>query len=64
MRLYIPHNLGEKYKKHRISLYRDDGLACFEYTTGPQADRIREDFIENCKEDFGLSITCETMSTF
>ena len=42
--LYILHILGEKYGKHRIGLYRDDGLACFGYTSGPQADRIRKDY--------------------
>ena len=58
--LYILHILGEKYGKQRIGLYRDDGLACFRYTSGPQADRIRKDFIKIFKEDFDLSITCET----
>ena len=58
--LYILHILGEKYGKHRIGLYRDDGLACFGYTSGPQADRIRKDFIKIFKEGFDLSITCET----
>ena len=52
--------MGEKYGKHRIGLNRDDGLACFGYTSGPQADRIRKDFIKIFKEDFDLSITCET----
>ena len=54
--LYILHILGEKYKKHRIALYHDDGLACF----GSWADRIRIDFIKIFKKDFDLSITCET----
>ena len=58
--LYILHILGEKYGKHRIGLYRDDGLACFGYSRGPQADRIRKDFIRIFREDFDLSITCET----
>ena len=58
--LYILHILGAKYGKHRIGLYRDDGLACFGYTSGPQVDRIRKDFIKIFKEDFNLSITCET----
>ena len=39
--LYILQILGEKYGKHSRGLYRDDGLACFEYTGGLQADRIR-----------------------
>ena len=38
--IYILHILGAKYRKHRIGLYRDDGLARFGYTSGPQADRI------------------------
>ena len=58
--LYTLHILGEKYEKHRIGLYRDDGLACFGYTSGPQADRIRKDFIKILKKDFDLSIICET----
>ena len=58
--LYIVHILCEKYGKQRIGLYRHDGLACFGYTSGPQADRIRKDFIKIFKEDFDLSITCET----
>ena len=58
--LYILHIVGEKCGKHRIGWYRDDGLTCFGYTSGPQADRIRKDFIKIFKEDFNLSITSET----
>ena len=58
--LYILDILGEKYGKHRIGLYRDDGLACFGYTRRPQADRIRKNFINIFKEDFDLSIICKT----
>ena len=58
--LCILHILGEKYRKHRTGLYRHDGLACFGYTSRPQADRIRKDFIKIFKEDFDLSITYET----
>ena len=43
-----------------IGVYRDGGLACSGYTSGPQADRIRQDFIKIFKEDFDLSITSET----
>ena len=60
MDLYILIILGEKYKKYRIRLYRDDGLVCFGYTSGPQADRIKKYFIKIFKEDFDLSITCKT----
>ena len=41
-------------------MYRDDGLACFGYTSGPQADKIRNVFAKIFKEDFDLSITSET----
>ena len=58
--LYILHILGEKYRKHRIGLYCDDGLACFGYTSASHADRIRKDFRKFFKEDFDLSIACET----
>ena len=58
--LYILLILAEKYRKHRISLYRDDRLACFGYTSRPLADRIRKDVTKVFKEDFDLSITCET----
>ena len=58
--LYILYILGEKYGKHRIGWYSDDGLACFGNTSGPQADRIRKEVIKIFKEDFDLSIICET----
>ena len=58
--LFILHILGEKYRKHRIGLYRDDVLACFGYTSRPQAGRIRKGFVKIFKEDFDLSLTCET----
>ena len=38
-------------------MYHDDGLACFGYISGPQAERIRKDFIKIFKEDVDLSIT-------
>ena len=44
----------------RVGLYRDDRLVCVGYVSGPQADRIRKNFIKIFKEDFDLSITCET----
>ena len=57
---YIIHILGEKYGKHRVGLYHNDGLACFGYISRPQPDRIRKDFIKIFKEDFDLSTTCKT----
>ena len=41
-------------------MYRDDGLACFKNVSGPQADRIRKDFINIFRKEFQLSIVCET----
>ena len=58
--LYIFHIFGEKCGKYRIGLYCDDRLACFGDTSGPQAGRIRKYFIKIFKEDFDVSITCET----
>ena len=58
--LYILHILGHKYGKHRIGLCHENGFACFGYTNGPPADRIRKDFIKTFKEGFDISITCET----
>ena len=40
-------------------MYHDDELACFRYTSGPQADRTRKYFIKILEEGFNLSITCE-----
>ena len=45
-----------------IHIYRDDGLTYFRYSSGPQAGRIRKDFIKIFKEDFDHSITWETNS--
>ena len=42
---------GFKYSPH---------FGCFGYSSGLQADRIRKDFITIFKEDFDLSIICET----
>ena len=58
--LYTLHILGEKYGKYRVNLYRDDGLVCFGYISGPQADRITKNFVKIFKEDFDRSITCGT----
>ena len=43
---------------------RDDGFACFENISGPQADQIKKDFINIFinifRKEFHLSIVCET----
>ena len=53
--LYILHKLGEKSGKERIGLYRNDGLACFEHTSCPEAERIRNAFNELFKNEFSLN---------
>ena len=58
--LYILHVLGEKYRKDKVGLYHDDGLACFGNINGSQAERIRKKFISIFKTEFKLSITNET----
>ena len=57
--LYILHKLGEKYGKERIGLYRDDGLACFENTSGPEVEKIRKAFIKLFKNEFSLNIVSD-----
>ena len=34
--LYILHILGEDYGKHRIGMYRDDRLVCFDMPADPK----------------------------
>ena len=58
--LYILHNLGEKYRKERISLYRDDGLAYLLWTSAPEAERIRKSVIKLFKNEFSVNIVSET----
>ena len=57
--LFILNGLGNTYGKENIGLYRDDGLAVFKNTTGPQADRIRKDITRHFKTH-GLNITIQT----
>ena len=60
IQIYIYIYFGWKVRNN-IGLYRDDGLDCFGYTSGPQADTIKKDFIKIFKEDYyDLIITCDT----
>ena len=56
--LHSPH-FGWEVRKTSEGLYRDDGLACFGYTSGLQANRIIKDFVKIFKDHFDLSITCK-----
>eukprot|EP00794_Sanderia_malayensis_P002046 gene2046-biopygen1849 len=57
--LLILNNLCDTYREENIGLYRDDGLAVFRNTTGPQADSIRKNIIRHFKSH-GLNITLHT----
>ena len=36
--------IGNKYNPNNIGLYRDDGLAVFKNTSGPQSEKIKKTF--------------------
>ena len=57
--LFILNDLGNEYGKDNIGLYRDEGLAIFKHTSGPQAERIRKDITRRFKTH-GLNITIQT----
>ena len=58
--LFILYILNAKYGEDLNSLYRDDGLACFENISRPQADQIRKYFINTFRREFQPNIVCET----
>ena len=55
---YLLSLIGEKYNKDDVGLYRDDGLAIFKDTSGPQNERIKKDFQKIFREK-GLEIVIE-----
>ena len=57
--LFLLNDLANKYGKNNIGLYRDDGLAIFKNTTGPQAERTRKE-ITRCFKEHGLKITIQS----
>ena len=54
--LFILNDLANNYGTNNIGLYRDDGLAIFKNTTGPQAERTRKEITRRFREH-GLKIT-------
>ena len=42
--IFILYQLSRIYNKNDIGLYRDDGLAVFRNTSGPQAEKIKKHF--------------------
>ena len=41
--LFMLNHLGQKFSKHNIDLYRDDGMAILKRNSVRLADEIRED---------------------
>ncbi len=52
---FLLNKIAEKYPKENTGLYRDDGLAAFKNTSGPQNERIKKDF-QRIFKDHGLDI--------
>ena len=52
-------SLPAKFKKKNIGLYRDDGLAIFKDTSGPQSEKIKKEFQKLFKEhDLEIVVEC------
>ena len=47
--------IGDKYNSNDIGLYRDDGLAVFKTTSGPQSEKIKKTF-EKMFKNKGIDI--------
>ena len=57
--LFLLSTLRDKFKSNDIGLYRDDGLALFKRTSGPQAERKRKEIIKHFK-NHALAITIQS----
>jgi len=55
---FLLSKITQKYNKKDIGLYRDDGLAVFKNTSGPQSERIKKDLQKNFKDN-GLDIVIQ-----
>ncbi len=55
---HILNNLGQKFGKENIGLYRDDGLAIMKNKSARLPDKTRKELYK-CFEQFGLKITAE-----
>ena len=57
--IFIQAQLSEKFDKINFGLYRDDGLAVFRNTSGPEAERIKKEFRRIFKGNhLNLEIMC------
>ena len=54
--LYLLDLLTKEFGKQNIGSYRDDGLSCFENTSGPDSEKIKKKLFKIFKSN-GLSIT-------
>ena len=62
--MFLLNELSKKYNKTDIGLYRDDGLAIFKNTSGPQNERIKKDLISSFKKhDLKIEIKCNLKAT-
>ena len=57
--LYLLDKLSNLIGKENVGLYRDDGLAAINSSSGPVLDKMRKNIIALFKNE-GLSITIET----
>ena len=57
--LYLLDKLSSLIGRKNVGLYRDDGLAAINSSSGPVLDKMRKDIIALFKNE-GLSITIET----
>ena len=48
--------IGSKCNPNNIRLYRDDGLAIFKNTSGPQSEEIKKTFFQKMFKNKGLDI--------
>ena len=56
---YLLNLIGNKYNSSDIGLYRDDGLAVFKNTSGPQNEKIKKEFQKIFRDnDLDIIITC------
>ena len=56
--LYLLNLLTNEFGKHNISLYRDDGISCFQNISGPDSEKIKKRMCKIFKEN-GLIIIVE-----
>ena len=62
VRLYLLNLLTNEFGKYNLSLYRDDGLSCFQNISGPESVKIKMKMSSIFKEN-RLKITVECNSS-